>query len=203
MGLISNGTTIFDAGAIDSGVPTGAMSVMKKLTASSSATLSFVHGSGGVDFSTFKEYLFMFTSIHPETDNVQFTFNGSVDAGSNYNVTKTTTMIDVYQSESNQANVLEFGGGSLNQATGFQRLVNDQGNANDESLCGYLHLYNPSSTTFVKHFMASFDRIGYNEYGAQQHYGGYFNNTADIDALQFKFSSGDIDSGTITMYGIT
>ena len=200
MGLISNGTSIFDAGAL--AISGGAMSVMKKLTASSSATLSFVHGSGGVDFSTFKEYLFMFTSIHPQTDNVQFSFNGSVDAGSNYNVTKTTTHIDVYQSESNQANVLEFGGGSLNQATGFQRLVNDQGNANDESLCGYLHLYNPSSTTFVKHFLASFDRVGYNEYGAQQHYGGYFNNTADIDALQFKFSSGNIDAGTITMYGI-
>ena len=202
MGLISNGTTIFDAGAIDSGVPTGAMSVMKKLTASSSATLSFVHGSGGVDFSTFKEYLFMFTSIHPQTDNVQFSFNGSVDAGSNYNVTKTTTHIDVYQSESNQANVLEFGGSHLDSSTDFQILVNDQGNAADENLCGYLHLYNPSSTTFVKHFLASFDRVGYNEYGAQQHYSGYFNNTADIDALQFKFSSGDIDSGTITMYGI-
>ena len=202
MGLISNGTTIFDAGAIDSGVPTGAMSVMKKLTASSSATLSFVHGSGGVDFSTFKEYLFMFTGIHPQTDNVQFSFNGSVDAGSNYNVTKTTTMIDVYQSESNQANVLEFGGSHLDSSTDFQILVNDQGNAADENLCGYLHLYNPSSTTFVKHFLASFDRVGYNEYGAQQHYGGYFNNTADIDALQFKFSSGNIDAGTITMYGI-
>ena len=81
-------------------------------------------------------------------------------AGSNYNVTKTTTHIDVYQSESNQANVLEFGGSHLDSSTDFQILVNDQGNANDESLCGYLHLYNPSSTTFVKHFLASFDRVG-------------------------------------------
>ena len=95
MGLISNGSTVFDAGAMSLG---GSMTFMKKLTASSSATLAFVHGSGGVDFSTYKEYMFTFNNIHPATDGEDFQFNMSIDSGSNYNVTKTSTYPYAYNS---------------------------------------------------------------------------------------------------------
>ena len=91
MGVISNGTTLLDAGAIDSGVPTGAMTLIKTLTASGSSTLSFVHGASSVVLDgTYKEYIFKFINIHPSGTN-RFQFNGSIDAGSNYNVVKTTT----------------------------------------------------------------------------------------------------------------
>ena len=144
MGLISNGTTIFDAGALDSGLAKGAMTFMKKLTASSSATLSFVHGSGGVDFSTYKEYIFIFNNIHPESDNVNFQFNGSIDAGSNYNVAKTTTYYRATLEEGGSNGGLAYQtGADLAQGTGDQ-IIADQVVADaDQCVSGFLHLFNP------------------------------------------------------------
>ena len=140
MGLISNGTTVFDAGAMSLG---GSMTFMKKLTASNSATLSFVHGSGGVDFSTFKEYLFTFKNIHHSTDGeATFAFQGSIDAGSNYNVAITSTMIQAYHGEDGSGGAASYyTGGDQAEGTGFQLLnAGGTGGDNDQSCSGYLHL---------------------------------------------------------------
>ena len=202
MGLISNGTTIFDAGALDSGLAKGAMTFIKKLTASSSATLSFVHGSGGVDFSTYKEYVFTFNNIHPATDNGVFSFNMSIDTGSNYNVTKTTTVFRTYHSEDNSAQALLYQGSEdLAQSTALQHLAY-QGNANDECMGGTLQLFNPSSTTFVKHFIYSGQFVQYQDSCQNWNVSGYGNTTSAVDAILFKYESGNIDAGDICLYGI-
>ena len=199
MGLISNGTTVFDAGAMALG---GSMVFMKKLTASSSATLSFVHGSGGVDFSTYKEYMFTFKSIHAESAVNSFNFNGSIDAGSNYNVTKTTTYFSAYLNENDSSGTLEYSTSQdLAQATGFQKLAGTVSVDNDHALSGYLHLFNPSSTTFVKHFIWSCN-YGYETGTENPHGAGYFNTTSDIDAVRFQMTSDAIDAGDICLYGI-
>ena len=202
MGLISNGTTIFDAGAMSLG---GSMVFMKKLTASSSATLSFVDGSGGVDFSTYKEYLFTFNNIHPDGDQRDLTFNGSIDSGSNYNVTKTTTWFEALHWEDASAAQIGYGASlDLAQSTAFQTISSGLGNANDDSCNGFMHLFNPSSTTFVKHFTctSSFNyRIGVPG-EVSSHIAGYFNTTSAVDAVQFKMESGNVDAGTICLYGI-
>jgi len=204
MGLISNGTTIFDAGAIDSGVAKGAMTVMKKLTASSSATLSFVHGSGGVDFSTYKEYIFIFNNIHPESDNVNFQFNGSIDAGSNYNVAKTTTYYRATLEEGGSNGGLAYQtGADLAQGTGDQIIADQVGADADQCVSGFLHLFNPSSTTFVKHFIATTNSTNHGNKSENNFISGYFNSTSDIDAILFKFNGDSIQSGTITLYGIS
>ena len=202
MGLISNGTTVFDAGAMASGFG-GSMVFIKKLTASSSATLSFVHGSGGVDFSTYKEYMFTFKSIHAESAVNSFNFNGSIDAGSNYNVAKTTTYFSAYLNENDSSATLEYSTSQdLAQATSFQKLAGTVSVDNDHALSGTLQLFNPSSTTFVKNFMWNCN-YGY-ETGTETTYGaGYFNTTSDIDAVRFQMTSDAIDAGTITLYGIT
>ena len=202
MGLISNGTTVFDAGAMSLG---GSMVFMKKLTASSSATLSFVDGSGGVDFSTYKEYLFIFNNIHPDGDQRDLTFNGSIDSGSNYNVTKTTTWFEALHWEDASAAQIGYGASlDLAQSTAFQTISSGLGNANDDSCNGFMHLFNPSSTTFVKHFTctSSFNyRIGVPG-EVSSHIAGYFNTTSAVDAVQFKMESGNVDAGTICLYGI-
>ena len=204
MGLISNGTTIFDAGALDSGLAKGAMTFIKKLTASGSGTLSFVHGSGGVNFSTYKEYLFTFNNIHPATDNQDFTFNMSVDTGSNYNVTKTTTAFYAYHKEDASEAAIDYTAGEdLAQATGFQPLNSNLGNGNDECFSGKLHLFNPSSTTFVKHFINNTSSYDQGDYAVQWHFAGYGNTTSAVDAIQFKMTSGNIDAGDICLYGIS
>ena len=157
MGLISNGTTIFDAGALDSGVSIGSLTFIKKLTASSSSTLSFVNGSSNVVLdSTYKEYIFTFKNIHPNESNKYFGFNMSVDSGSNYNVTKTTAFYRSIKSENDTLAAVGYRTGQdLAQATGLATLMYSMDNDNDSNGNGFLHLFNPSSTTFVKHFISN------------------------------------------------
>ena len=199
MGLISNGTTIFDLGTTSAGIGSG-MKFMKKLTASGSATLSFVHGSGGVDFSSYKEYMFTFNNIHP-AGSQHFEFQGSTDGGSSYGVTMTTTFFQAYHNEADSATALAYSAGNdIVQGTGFQRLMKITTD-NDFNCGGTLTLFNPSSTTFVKHFISNCN--GNNaSYSQNEFSAGYFNTTSDIDAVQFRMASGNIDAGDICLYGI-
>ena len=201
MGLISNGSTIFDAGSMVAG---GSMTFIKKLTASGSGTLSFVDGASGVVLDdTYKEYVFTFKDIHPATDAAVFQFNVSIDTGSNYNVVKTTTNFRAYHSESGSASSLNYHAGEdLAQGTGFQTLCYDIGNDGDQSASGSMTLFNPSSTTFVKHFISSCPMVINADYAAITNVAGYANTTSAVDAVQFKMNSGNIDVGDICLYGI-
>ena len=185
-------------------VAPGSMVFIKKLTASSSSTLSFVDGSSDVVLDdTYKEYLFTFNNIHPETDNTILKFNASVDSGSNYNVTKTTTSFDAFHSEADDAAQIGYNTShDLAQSTAAQTLLRDIGNANDESASGYLRLFNPSSTTFVKHFISTGNSHQHQSISVNQYNAGYFNTTSAIDAIQFSMSSDAIDAGDICLYGI-
>jgi len=206
MGVISNGTTLLDAGALDSGIATGAMTLIKTLTASSSGTLSFVNGASGVVIDgTYKEYVFKIINIHPSA-SASFLV-GFRDGGSNYDATKTTTYFRAYHQENAGGGVLAYDA-SFDHAnqTGFQDLTADSVIAdNDSGISGTLQLFGPSSTTFVKHFMANINSIkaGSSPEMKDSYTAGYCNVTAAIDGVQFKFDSGNIDSGIIKMYGIT
>ena len=205
MGVISNGTTLLDAGALDSGVASGAMPHIKTLNASGTSTLWFVHGASSVVLDgTYKEYIFKFINIHPSGTN-RFQFNGSIDAGSNYNVVKTTTNFTSQhdEDEGETASLLYQGGDDLAQSTGFQDLMSygNMDDDNDHNLNGMLHLYNPASTTFVKHFLATTQANIDSNYSNNGFVAGYFNNTNDIDAIRFQMTSGTFD-GIIKLYGI-
>ena len=205
MGLISNGTTLLDAGALDSGVASGALTLIKTLTASSSGTLSFVHGASSVVFDgTYKEYIFKFINIHPQTNNVDFQFNASIDGGSNYNVTKTTSQFNAYHNEAGNDQVLGYNAGyDLDNSTAFMNITNDISNEGDMNTAATFHLYDPSNTTFVKHFTGTANN-NYNSGGYFQndYFAGYLNTTSAVNAIQFKMSSGNVDVGTIKMYGV-
>jgi hypothetical protein len=204
MALISNATTIFDNGSMASGFG-GSMTFIKKLTASASATLSFVDGTDGVVLDdTYKEYVFTFNNIHPATDGADFTFNLSVDGGSNYNVTKTTTQFNSRHSEDDSTSALSYiTGNDLAQGTGFQGIADGVGSSADESAVGTLNLYNPSSTTFVKHFISNFNNYRTNDNTYNVFSAGYANTTSAVNAVQFKMSGGNIDSGVIKLYGVS
>ena len=182
----------------------GEMRFIKKLTASSSATLSFVDGTSDVVLdNTYKEYLFTFKDIHPATDDVHLSFNASIDSGTNYNVTKTTTNFRANHDEGGSASDLSYRtGGDIAQGTGFQNIAAEVGNDNDQCAVGTLHLFNPSSTTFVKHFISRCNIYNASNYNRDDYVAGYFNTTSAVDAVQFKMSSGNIDAGDICLYGI-
>ena len=206
MAIISNATTIADAGAFSAGQ--GAMVLIKTLTASSSSTLSFVDGASSVVLDdTYPIYKFVFTNIHPATDQQEFGFNASVDTGSNYNATKTTTFFYGYNRASDGANTFQYDANrDLAQSADSQIITFNSNIDNYSCSGGELYLFNPSSTTFVKHFIANTndDAQTSGEAGLSSfcHVGGYLNTTSAVDAVRFSFSSGNIDAGTIKLYGI-
>jgi len=204
MGLVKlNDRGVRSATAFGS-VSGGAMTFIKKLTASASATLSFVDGASDVVLdNTYKEYLFTFKNIHPAAADGYFQVNFR-DGGSSYDATKTTTYFRAQHGEDGADGQVGYvTGNDLAQGTGVQKLSEPTGNQDaDKNLSGYLHLFNPSSTTFVKHFMSKTSNLDMSNYNTSSHVAGYCNVTAAIDGVQFTSSAGNIDSGDICLYGI-
>ena len=203
-GIIAQ-NTLDNSGLIKSPEGGGAWTFIKKLTASSSADLSFVDGTSDVVLdSTYREYIFYCVNMHLATATKNFQFQGSIDGGSNYNVAITSTHFSANHAEDDSAAALNYEDAEdLAQGTGFQSLQRSQGIDNDHSCSGILHLFNPSSTTFVKHFMYWGNNIHTVHYSLSAHVAGYFNTTSAIDAIQFTSESGNIDSGDIFLHGLT
>ena len=177
----------------------GEMRFISKQTASADATIDF---TSGID-STYKEYLFTFNNIHPETDNKIFQFQADTGTNTSYNQTLTTTSFRTYQDEAGSETSLGYVTGSDQaQGTDFQYLAGGIGNGSDESGVGYLHLFNPASTVFVKHFISTMQFNEASDYTENRYNAGYFNTTTAITRVRFKMDSGNIDAGDICLYGI-
>ena len=176
---------------------------IKTLTASSSGTLSFVDGASDVVLdNTYRTYIFKFINIHPATDDTHFQVNFR-DGDTNYDATKQTTFFDSYHTEADDSAAAGYAGAAdLTLSTGSQRLAVHIGNDNDQSASGEMFLFNPSSTTFVKNFISRSHTNRSSNGAFSAFVGGYCNVTAAIDGVQFAMSSGNIDSGTIKLYGI-
>jgi hypothetical protein len=195
-----NNTSVTNVTTLPSGADTGDLVLISSQTASASATISF---TTGLD-STYDEYIFKFINIHPSGADNYFTFNMSTDSGSNYNVTKTTTFFLAQHGEDGTGASLEYQtGNDLAQSTGFQRLSSPTGNQDaDKNISGSLTLFNPSSTTYVKHFMSVSSNLDMSNYSIQTFTAGYGNTTSAVNAVRFQMSSGNIDAGTISLYGV-
>jgi len=193
--------SIANVTAYNASVATGNMVLLSSQTANNSASISFTTGIS----STYKEYQFWFFDIKPATDSVQFQFNLSTDSGSNYNVTKTTTTFGADHREDDAYAFLEYGTGSdLAQSTSDQVFSyggTTLGNGGDENMVGTFSLFNPSSTTYVKHFIIVSQMNSSDNYSHQTFVAGYGNTTSAVNAVIFKMSSGNFD-GTILLYGI-
>ena len=197
---LANNNSLANITALPSSVSGGAMTLLATQTASGSANLSF---TSGID-STYDSYVFKFINIHPATDNVYFQFNMSTDGGSSYNVTKTSTFFRSYHNEADDNVAISYATSlDLAQSTAFQRLTAESGNGADENSCGFLQLFSPSSTTFVKHFINKLQQNAYNDFCQNDFSAGYGNTTSAVNAIQFQMSSGNIDSGVIKLYGIS
>jgi hypothetical protein len=198
--IISNATTIADAGAFS--VSLGSKVHIKTLTASSSATLSFVHGSNGVVFdNTYPIYKFVYTSIHPETQS-NFSFQVDTGTNTNYNQAITSTSFYAEHSESDNTALSYFASTDQAQGTGFQMISHNPGVDNDSNCSGELTIFNPSSSTFVKHFIGDSNCTNGSATSHRNFVAGYVNTTTALTRVQFKFSSDNIDAGKIKLYGI-
>ena len=199
MAVVSNGTTIIDAGALGSGVATGKMILLSTQTASGSANLSF---TSGID-DTYDSYVFKFINMHPATNETQFAFQVDTGTNTSYNQTITSSFFRSIHSEDNSSAALQYKTEQdQNQGTAFQKICINVGNENDESCAGTLTLFNPSSATFVKHFIAHTNTYRGENQCETGFLGGYVNTTTALTRVQFKMYSGNIDSGVIKLYGI-
>ena len=155
--------------------------------------------------SAYDVYCFRFIDITPSNDNRDFMFNGSIDSGSNYNVTKTTTYFEAYHGVDGTSTFLGYGGSyDLAQSTAYQILARDAGSGADESIIGDLWLFTPSSTTYVKQFYSTVQYHHYYQNNQSQNnfVAGYFNTTSAINAIDFKMDSNNFD-GIIKLYGLS
>ena len=193
-----NNRALKDATAVGTTTGLGNLVFISRSTASSSSSLSI---TSGID-STYKEYIFFINNMHGSADDTYLTFNLSADGGSNYNVTKTSTAFKAYHEEAGNYTGLRYEtSDDLAQSTGYQYIGTMIANAGDDtSLSGYLHLFDPSNTTFVKHFIGASSQNS--TYANHITFAGYGNTTSAINAIDFKAISGTLDSGTIDLYGV-
>ena len=195
-----NNRSVKDVTAFGSISSLGSLTHIATQTASSSSTISF---TSGID-STYKEYIFYFVNIHAQTDDAHFMFQGNAVGQSGFNETITSSHFRSYHTESDSATNLSYGGSSdLAQSTSFQRLMVYMDNDNDSNGCGFLHLFNPSGTVGVKHFLSTNHHVYNSAYSWNSYTAGYFNTTSAIDEIQFKMSTGYIDSGQILLFGLS
>ena len=190
-------TNVTDFASVPGG---GVLKLLSTQTASASASIEF---TSGID-STYDSYVFKFINCRP-TDNFRLlTFNMSTDGGSTYNVTKTTTLFRAYQNETGTDTGLAYETGfDLAQSTGFAQLTGTYiGNGADESTSGELTIYNPSSSTFVKHFICRSNTYDEANYSIDGFTAGYGNTTSPVNSIKFQMNSGNIADGIIKMYGV-
>jgi len=201
MAVVSGGTTLIDNGTLDAAVPSGSLTLLSTQTASASATISF---TSGID-STYDSYVFKFYNIHPATDNTQFAFQGDTGTNTNYNQTIRSTTFRAFNREPDDDRGLGYvTGEDQAQGTSFQKLTagGTVGADADQNACGELQIFSPSSSTFVKHFIGRSSGNHASDYATDFYVAGYFNLTTSLTRFQFKMLSGNIDSGTIKMYGV-
>ena len=199
---VCNDRSMASITSLPSGVFGGSLVLISEQTASSSGTIDF---TSGID-STFKEYQFHFINVHPSSGS-DLKFQGNAAGGSGFNETITSTFFYAYHKEDGSDPTLAYNTGKDQaQGTGYQIISADgTGTDNDNCLSGILHLFDPSNTTFVKHYMSRISNTnggGSSTYECDCYGAGYFNTASAIDEISFKFGSGNIDSGTFKLYGV-
>ena len=196
---VCNDRSMASITSLPSGVSGSSLVLISEQTASSSATINF---TSGID-STYKEYIFKYIGVHPATDGANFQVNFR-DGSTAYDATKTTTVINAAGAEDESIGEIEAkSSNDLAQSTSFQNLAESVGADNDQCVSGQLHLFDPSNTNFVKHFISQTQNADSGNNSLSFFVSGYCNTTTAIDGVQFKFSSGNIDSGVFKLYGVS
>ena len=197
---VANNKSLSAITSLPAAITSGAMTLLETQTASSSSTISF---TSNID-STYDEYVFKFYDIHPATDVTNFLFQVDTGTNTSYNQTVTNTFFQAYHNEDGNSTGLDYlSSHDEANTTNFIDFCHYIGNGNDECIAGTLHLFDPSNTTFVKHFMSRMNSYNGNDYTSDYISAGYFNTTTALTRVQFKMESGNIDAGVIKLYGIS
>ena len=170
-------------------------------TNSDTTDVASIEFTSGID-GTYDEYMFVMTDMFPHTNNENMRVTFSTNGGTDYGLTKTGTWFRGRHNEDGSDGDLAYDGSYDHaQNTDAQNLSYATGGDADQSYAGILHLFNPSNTTYVKHYYVR-GNVALAADGVQDVFvAGYINTTTAVNAIKFLYSSGNI-SGTIQMYGI-
>tara|TARA_R100000030_G_C3237814_1_gene119912 strand:- start:581 stop:1204 length:624 start_codon:yes stop_codon:yes gene_type:complete len=204
MAFISNGTTILDAGAFSASL--GAMTFIKNVTVSGASDATILHGSSSVVFdSTYPIYVIKYINVMSSAgQNIAMNFTTD---GTNYNVNITASPFVAEHSEDDSSVArLQYSGG-YDQAEGTDQVVfnlNKGGlqNDSDASASGEIYIFNPSSTTFMKHFISRANSMSEYPGSTDNYCAGYANTTSAVTGVRFHAVSSNTISGTFLLYGI-
>ena len=198
---VCNDRSMASITSFPSGVTGSSLVLLDTVTVTNAGNITF-DGSLATGFtSTYKEYIFKLIDIHPVTDSVKYTFQVDTSGNTNYNQQCTSTFWRAAQDESATTDFGYKTADDQANGTSMQTLCGTIGNDNDQSLSGTLHIFDPTSTTFVKHFFSRVHGYTNNDYAIDDFAAGYFNTTTALDKITFAFSSGN-QAGTIKMYGV-
>ncbi len=196
---VANNNSLSAITSLPASITGGAMTLLETQTASSSSTISF---TSNID-DTYDEYVFKFYDIHPSADGEEFTFQADTGTNTSYNQTITSTYFLAEKPEADSGGSISYQTSrDLAQSTSFQHFGVDTGNDNDQASSGYLNIYAPSSSVFVKHFVGTLQQAHQNDLTLVGYVAGYWNTTTALTRFQFKMSSGTFD-GVIKLYGIS
>ena len=178
-----------------------------------------ISGTGVSDFefdsgidSTYAQYIFGIYNINPSANGVDFKFHATTD-GTNYTVPHVHSYFKSEHSEDDddvQALAYDTSYDSLNVDGNLSviaiPIMREIGNGADESGSGILHLWNPASTTFMKHYQSECINNNYTSgsipnVAHHSFVGGYFNTTSAITKIKFTLGSGTMD-GKIKLWGV-
>jgi len=208
MALVKYNNNSISAVTAAASIPSGSLVLIKTQTISSNtSTVSFIHGTNDVVFDgTYSTYIFKLINIHGDgsggSNESPISFNFTTD-GTNFNVTKTSTSFRAQHTEGGSSELAYTAGDDLAQSTAFQVLCQNQKHADaDAAGCIILHIFNPSDTTFVKHFISDAEVVGNGVQAARNFIAGYGNTTSAITGVQFKTGVGNIQSGIFKLYGL-
>ena len=203
-GLVKHNNNSISAITSAGSLTQGKMTLIKTVSARNVSAVEFVHGSSDVILdSTYPIYVFKFINIHPATDNVNLQIYFSTNSGSGYSIATQSTFFVAYHNEAGDATTLDYftGSDAANQ-TGGANFMSNTGNDNDQAGCMEFFLFNPSSTTFVKKFISRNQYAHQSDYSQNVYVSGYANSTSAVNAVKWSYSSGNVDSATVKLYGI-
>ena len=200
-----NNTSVSNVTTFSSVVGGGNIVLIKSINASSSASIEFVNGSNDVVLDgTYDSYIFKFYNVHPSVDNSRLQFQGSTDGGSTYALTITSTHMRAMHTIDGSTKTFGYNAGDDQaQGTSFQNFIFNNGTDADQAGCGELQLYDPADTSSVKHFICRAASNSYDDRARDDFTAGYLNTTSAVNAIKFQFQSGNIDTGTIKLFGVS
>ena len=204
MAIISNGTTILDAGSFS--VNLGSLTFIKSVTVSGAANATILHGSSSVVFdSTYPVYLIKYINVFSSTGQ-NIAMNFTIDGGTNYNAGMVTSAWVTEHSE-NDSDVARTDYSESYDKVGTDQVifnVNKGGleNASDASASGEMYVFNPSSTTFATHFMSRANSLSEYPGSTDNFVAGYVNSTNAVTGIRWHVVSSGTLSGTFLLYGL-